>query len=251
MRQTKGKRTFTPYVLQQKVWLEATNLKTTHPTTKLAPRRYGPFIITEVISPVTYRLCIPEHWKIHNVFHASLLSPYTETPIHGLNFEEPPPELINDEPEWEVEAILDSRRFGRKKMLQFRIRWKGYSVAHDSWEPADNVHAPELIKEYYKDKGKTAVKNITLPPPARIRTMEITPTSAASTPSYLREIALQFEQHPLPDFTLLNGPDSIEVRATYHAQDPDSPEVPTPPPIAISPTTHESLVERMEEDVIY
>ena len=90
-----------------------------------------------------------------------------------------------------------------------------------------------------------------LPPPVHIRTMEITLTSAASTPSYLREIALQFKQHPLPDFTLLDGPDSIEVRAMYHAQDPDSPEVPTPPPITISPTTHESLVEHMEEDVIH
>ena len=251
MRQTKGKKTFTPYTLQQKVWLEATNLKTTHPTTKLAPRRYGPFTITEVISPVTYRLRIPEHWKIHNVFHASLLSPYIETPMHGPNFEEPPPELIDDEPEWEVEAILDSRRFGRKKTLQFRVRWKGYSAAHDSWEPANNVHAPELVKRYYKSKGSTVVKNVTLLPPVRICTMEITPTSAASTPSYLQEIAQQFEQHPLPDFTLLGTPDTFELRTTYHAQDPDSPEVPTPPPITVSPMTHESLVERMEEDVIH
>ena len=251
MRLTKGKQTFTPYTLQQKVWLKATNLKTTHPTTKLAPRRYGPFTITEVISPVTYRLRLPEHWKIHNVFHASLLSPYIKTPTHGPNFEELPPELINDEPEWEVEAILDSRHFGRKKALQFHIRWKGYSAAHDSWEPANNVHAPELVKKYYKSKGNIAARNITLLPPARVHTMEITPTSTASTPSYLHEIAPQFEQHPLPDFTLLDAPNTTEGNATYHAQDPDSPEVPTPPPIAISPTTHELLVERMEEDVIH
>ena len=127
------------------------------------------------------------------MFHASLLSPYIETPIHGPNFEELPPELIDDEPEWEVEAILDSRRFGRKKTLQFRVRWKGYSAAHDSWEPANNVHAPELVKKYYKDKGNTAARNITLLPPARVRTMEITPTSTMSTPSYLHEIALQFK----------------------------------------------------------
>ena len=185
------------------------------------------------------------------MFHASLLSPYTETPTHGPNFEEPPPELIDDEPEWEVEAILDSRRFGRKKTLQFRVRWKGYSAVHDSWEPASNVHAPELVKRFYKSKGGTAVKNVTLLPPAHICAMEVTPTSTASTPSYLREIALQFEQHPLPDFTLLDAPDTFELRTTYHAQDPDSPEVPTPPPITVSPTTHKSLVERMEEDVIH
>ena len=170
--------------------------------------------------------------------------------MHGPNFEEPPPELIDDEPEWEVDAILDSRRFGRKRTLQYCVRWKGYSAAHNSWEPANNVHAPELVKRYYKDKGSTATRNITLLP-AHIRTMEITPTSTALTPSYLHEIAQQFEQHPLPDFTLLDAPDMFELRTTYHAQDPDSPEVPTPPPITVSPTTHESLVERMEEDVIY
>ena len=203
-----------------------------------------------MISLVTYQLRLPEQWKIHNVFYASLLSPYIETPTHGPNFEEPPPELIDDEPEWEVEAILNSRRFGRKKTLQYRIRWKGYSPAHNSWEPANNVHAPELVKRYYKAKGNAVARNIALLP-ARICTMEITPTSTASTPSYLHKLAQQFEQHPLPDFTLLDTPGTIKVGVTYHAQDPDSPEVLIPPPITISPTTHKSLVERMEEDVIH
>ena len=54
--QTKGKRPFVPYQEGQKVWLEATNLKTTHPTAKLAPRWYSPFAITWVISPVVYQL---------------------------------------------------------------------------------------------------------------------------------------------------------------------------------------------------
>jgi hypothetical protein len=37
----KGK--FRPYQKGDEVWLEAKNLKTTHPTTKLRPLRYGPF----------------------------------------------------------------------------------------------------------------------------------------------------------------------------------------------------------------
>jgi hypothetical protein len=36
------------------VWLEGWNLKTHHPTAKLAPRRYGPFPIDKRLSPVTY-----------------------------------------------------------------------------------------------------------------------------------------------------------------------------------------------------
>jgi hypothetical protein len=43
----------------QHVWLEATNLNLPHQKSKLAPKRYGPFKITEEISPVAYRLGLP------------------------------------------------------------------------------------------------------------------------------------------------------------------------------------------------
>jgi hypothetical protein len=62
------------------VWLEGTNLKRIEGTPKLSPRWYGPFRVAAKISHVTYRLTLPETWKIHNVFHASLLTPYKETP---------------------------------------------------------------------------------------------------------------------------------------------------------------------------
>ena len=39
-----------------KVWLEGKNLKLHYPSKKLAPRREGPFEITQVISPVVYKL---------------------------------------------------------------------------------------------------------------------------------------------------------------------------------------------------
>src|ERR1700761_1147102 len=58
---------FVPYCVGDRVWLEAKNLSTTHPTAKLAPRRYGPFLVTAAISHTTYRLKLPPNWKIHNV----------------------------------------------------------------------------------------------------------------------------------------------------------------------------------------
>jgi len=85
------------------------NLHTSHPNHKLRPKRFGPFKITAALSEVTYRLELPSTWRIHNAFHTSLLSPYHETKVHGINYSEPVPELIDGEPEWEVEAILDSR----------------------------------------------------------------------------------------------------------------------------------------------
>ena len=61
------------------VWLEGHNLKTDQPSTKLAARWYGPFPVVQVLSPVTYRLTLPEQWKIHPMFHVDLLTPYKET----------------------------------------------------------------------------------------------------------------------------------------------------------------------------
>ncbi len=79
--------------------------------------------------------------------------PYKETPIHGTNFPEPPPDLIEGEPEWEVEQIVDTRHY--RNQTQFLIKWKGYSDAHNSWEPEKNLKATELVEEYYKHNPRS------------------------------------------------------------------------------------------------
>ena len=81
-------------------------------TSKIAPKREGPFEIDEVLGPVTYRLKLPETWKIHNVFHAILLQPYTENEVHGGNLPRPLPELLEGEEVYEVESIIKHRRRG-------------------------------------------------------------------------------------------------------------------------------------------
>jgi Chromo (CHRromatin Organisation MOdifier) domain len=146
----KGQRQFRPLEKREQVWLEGTNLKLSHPSAKLALRRYGPFPITDLISPVVYHIWLPLHWHIHNVFYVSLLTPYKETEAHGCNYPEPPPDLIEGEPEYKVDQILAVRRHGCNQDLQYLLHWKGYSQAHNSWEPTENITAPELIKEFYE-----------------------------------------------------------------------------------------------------
>ncbi len=70
----------------QKVWLKAKNLALPYGLVKLAPRCYGPFQITQVISLVMYKLALPHQWTIHPVFHMSLLTPYIKTKEHGENY---------------------------------------------------------------------------------------------------------------------------------------------------------------------
>jgi Chromo (CHRromatin Organisation MOdifier) domain len=134
------------------VWLEGTNLKLTHPKSKLDTKRYGPFPIIKEISPVMFQLTLPPQWRIHNMFHASLLTPYKEMEEHGGNFAQPPSELIDRQEEYEVEQIMNSRQIGHARKLQYLLCWKGYSHTHDSWQDATEVHAPELVQEYQARK---------------------------------------------------------------------------------------------------
>jgi hypothetical protein len=78
------------------------------------------------MSPVNYRLELPEQWSIHPVFHIDLLTPYRETIMHGPNYQRPPPDLVEGEEEYAVEKILDSRLFGKKRRLQYLVKWEGF-----------------------------------------------------------------------------------------------------------------------------
>jgi Chromo (CHRromatin Organisation MOdifier) domain len=149
---------YRPFKEGERVWLEGTHLKLPYETMKLAPRRYGPFHITTKVSDVAYRLKIPEKWKIHNVFHASLLTPYKETEKHGPNFLEPPPDLIDGEEEWEVEEILGDQQYRHKK--QYLVQWKGYAPAHDSWVDESELHAPDLMEVYKRKNVKKALTKL-------------------------------------------------------------------------------------------
>jgi hypothetical protein len=122
---------FTPFKKGDKVWLDSRNLKMLYHR-KMAPKREGPFEIAETIGTVAYRLKLPTAWKIHNVFHASLLRQYKENKVYGANFESPPAEIVGEEEVYEVETILNHRKRGRG--YQYLIKWKGYSINETSWE---------------------------------------------------------------------------------------------------------------------
>ena len=74
------------YRVGDQVWLDGHNIKTYHPTAKLTPKRHGPFPIKRALSTIDYQLTLPEQWKIHDVFHVDLLTPYRETGFHGPNY---------------------------------------------------------------------------------------------------------------------------------------------------------------------
>jgi Chromo (CHRromatin Organisation MOdifier) domain len=141
---------------------------------------------------VVYKLRLPETWQIHNVFHASLLTPFTETEEHRRNFIEPPPDEIEGEEEWEVERILGKRHHGRGRKLQYLVRWKGYAPAHDQWIDRSDMNASELIDAY-------ETRQTERPPRRSIRTPRKgqMATIRSATVSYPYELPLKHHYRPM------------------------------------------------------
>jgi len=133
-----------------RVYLDASDIKMTCPSPKLSHRRLGPFEIKRQVGPSAYRLKLPHGLRqLHPVFNIVKLSAALDNPIPGRKPQAlPPPIVVNREPEWEVEEVLDSRWHWRR--FQFLIKWKGFSREHNSWEVASDVKAPDLVAEYYQ-----------------------------------------------------------------------------------------------------
>jgi len=104
---------------------------------------------------------------------------YKETEQHGPNFLEPPPDIVEGEPEWEIEQILRERTFGRWKKKQYLVRWKDYSPAHDSWVDETDLHVPELIEEFQSRSGDVIQVATTSDPSSTAST----PHPLSTTPS--------------------------------------------------------------------
>jgi hypothetical protein len=72
----------------------------------------SPFKVLEKKLSDTYKLELSENLKVHPIFHVSFLKPVTRDasrPNRKQN-SRPPPDLVHNEPEFEVEAVLKSRQ---------------------------------------------------------------------------------------------------------------------------------------------
>ncbi|XP_024542312.1 chromodomain-helicase-DNA-binding protein 2 isoform X1 [Selaginella moellendorffii] len=79
-----------------------------------------------------------------------MLKEEEETPEDGTMV------VVDGEPEWEVESILEDRlACGGRRGREYLVKWKGYSVQESTWEPRANLtHVSRLLKEFINRKKK-------------------------------------------------------------------------------------------------
>jgi hypothetical protein len=149
------------FAVGDQVLLNTKNLKLRRPCAKLSERFVGPFPVTQINSPVSYKLLLPKDLPIHDVFHVDLLEPYHANAIPHRVAPPPPPIVIEGDQEFEVDEILDSRM--HRNRLQYRVRWSGYGPQSDSWQPAtDLTNCVDALADFHrrfphKPKAKTDI----------------------------------------------------------------------------------------------
>ena len=111
---------------------------------KLSPRYCGPYEVVKCIGSQAYKLKLPIHLKVHDVFHVSLLKPYIPKQDHVLDDEQavlPAQGILELRPE----RILDTKeRILRNRTLRDHlIQWKDYPIEDATWEEETS-----LLKDY-------------------------------------------------------------------------------------------------------
>ena len=168
------------YCPGQEVYLRAKNLPIPGTSKKLAPRFIGPFPIESIINPVSVKLTLPASMHIHPVFHVSQIKPVTVSPLTAPAPVPPPPQVLGDgDLAWEVEKVLDVRRYGRG--FQYLVDWVGYKPEDRSWVPRSYFADGTALAEFYRDNpsaigrppgvgrkggGTVAPRAVLAPPPA-------------------------------------------------------------------------------------
>jgi len=145
------KRTEIEYSVGDEVWLSTKNLPVQTGSRKFMDKFIGPYKVVSKISHVAYKLELPNHFKIHPVFHISQLSGYRPAGCTFSQEESRPPPVLKgdtaDADEWEIDQILDHRR--RNRRLEFLVHWKGYGNEDNTWITESGLsNARALVDEY-------------------------------------------------------------------------------------------------------
>jgi hypothetical protein len=127
----------TEFEVGDKVWLEGKNLSTDAPSKKLGAKRFGPYEILDRISPTAYKLNIPLNWRIHNVFHVSLISKTKEDTVLGRNPAPQPVVKLTDQELWVIDKFVNSRWFRGK--FQLKVHWEDQGEDQDDWRDHETV----------------------------------------------------------------------------------------------------------------
>ncbi len=131
------------YALGKKVWLNSKYIKTKR-NKKLENKFFRAFQVVHIVEKQAYKLELSIKWKIHNIFHVSLLEQDIRKKRQVDNtLPEPEKDLkfeAGENKEYEVKTIIDSMVYSQQANnkipgFYYLVLWKGYPEKEDIWKP--------------------------------------------------------------------------------------------------------------------
>jgi len=119
MKQVNKHRKEVDYKLKSKMFLNERNIVTARPFKKLDDKMLDSFTNLGFVDS-SYKLKLSESMRVHDVFYSDLLRSAVDDLLPDQKNEFSDSIVINDEDEWEIDDILNSRRYQRR--LQYRIK---------------------------------------------------------------------------------------------------------------------------------
>jgi len=107
------------YKIESKMFLNERNIVTARSFKKLDDKMLDSFTNLGFVDS-SYKLKLSESMRVHDVFHSDLLRPAVNDPLPDQKNEPSGSIVVNDEDEWEIDDILNFRRYRRR--LQYRIK---------------------------------------------------------------------------------------------------------------------------------
>ena len=153
-----------PYSVGNLVMLNGKNIRTQRAAKILDAKLFVPFQVVRLVGQggqlVEFEL--PQRWRVHNVFHTSLVEPY-RTAVRGLRDE---PIAVTDSryvnrlglthevgynvegnqvlKDFEVEEIMGSYYNAELKKVLYLIKWNGY-LEESKWTEEPLEHLPHAL----------------------------------------------------------------------------------------------------------
>ena len=106
---------------------------------KLMPKWIGPFKVVNMVGNAAVKLELPGSYRIHNVFHVSLVKKYKKPPA---DIDMTPAEVLSEETNWVVHKVLTHKNRKTRKgqyYTEYLVQWKNKGPEHNTW-----VHEDEL-----------------------------------------------------------------------------------------------------------
>ena len=173
----KSKKTAPPFKAGDLVMLNGKNVRNRRAAKKLDATLFGPFKVVKLVdrSGMSVELELPKRWRVHNVFHTSLLEPYRAS-AKGLHA---PSIAVTDRSyvdrfgmEHEIRYDVDGQQVlegfeveenirseystGRKKLLFF-IKWKGYPEQSEWTVETLEYLTRALVREFHTRHPEAAI----------------------------------------------------------------------------------------------